>query len=122
MRGSLIGACGIALAVSACAEPATPAALVRDSAGVAIVESHSARWNDADRWRVDSVHTFSIGSVGGASETSLSGVTGAIRLPNGEIAVADGTSRELRFFRDDGSFLRRFGRRGSGPGEFQAIQ
>jgi hypothetical protein len=122
MRGPLIAACGIALAVSACAEPATPAALVRDSAGVAIVESRSARWSDADRWHVDSVPALSIGSVGGVPEASLSGVVGALRLPSGEIAIADGTSRELRFFRDDGSFVRRFGRRGAGPGEFAAIQ
>jgi hypothetical protein len=122
MRPSLAAACGLALVLCACSEPPPPGAIVVDSGGVAIVESRSARWTDADRWRVDSVPSFSIGSVGGAPETSLSSVAGALRLPSGEIAVADGTSRELRFFGDDGSFLRRFGRRGEGPGEFAAIQ
>src|SRR5688500_17857252 len=99
MRPAPAAACGVALIFCACSEPPPPpAAIVVDSAGVAIVESRSPRWTDGDGWRVDSVPTFSIGSVGGATETSLSGVVGALRLPGGEIAVADGTSRELRFF------------------------
>src|SRR5690606_27047814 len=39
----------------------------------------------------------------------------------GAIHVFDGRAHELRIFDSDGSFLSRYGRRGSGPGEFQHV-
>lgn len=46
-------------------------------------------------------------------------VAGAVRLANGEIAVADRGSNQVRYFGPDGTFRRTFGREGSGPGEFR---
>jgi hypothetical protein len=40
-------------------------------------------------------------------------------LPQGDIAVADLPSNEIRIFRADGSFVRRLSRTGAGPGEIE---
>ncbi|MGQ0702247.1 MAG: hypothetical protein ACT4PM_03840 [Gemmatimonadales bacterium] len=57
----------------------------------------------------------------GVPEAEFHRVAGAVRLPNGEIAVADGGSNQVRYFGPDGTFRRAFGRQGAGPGEFQSM-
>ena len=54
-------------------------------------------------------------------EAEFHRVAGAVRLANGEIAVADVGSSQVRYFAPDGSFRRAFGRAGEGPGEFQSM-
>ncbi len=49
-------------------------------------------------------------------------VRGAVRLDDGTIVVADGSSRELRFFDGLGGLVRTVGRRGAGPGEFEEME
>jgi hypothetical protein len=66
------------------------------------------------------VETLRIGSDA-APQTEFHRVAGAVRLPNGEIAVADGGSLQIRFFGADGTYRRAFGRQGAGPGEFQVM-
>ena len=39
--------------------------------------------------------------------------------PNGQIVVLDGATQEIRVFGADGGFVREFGNRGRGPGEFE---
>lgn len=62
-----------------------------------------------------------IGSVEGPPETVFAGIVGALRLPSGHIAVADGGNYVVRFFDASGVHLRSFGREGSGPNEFQIL-
>ena len=57
----------------------------------------------------------------GAAGHQLGQVRGAVRLSDGTVVVADGTSRELRWFDASGRFLRTAGRGGGGPGEFQTL-
>src|SRR5687767_9694069 len=54
-------------------------------------------------------------------EAEFHRVAGAVRLANGEIAVADGGSNQVRYFAPDGTFRRAFGRAGAGPGEFRGM-
>lgn len=49
-------------------------------------------------------------------------VTGAVRLSDGRLVVADGGSSEVRFFAPDGRYLASVGGRGEGPGEFALIE
>ncbi|HET7464358.1 MAG TPA: hypothetical protein VFJ82_24075 [Longimicrobium sp.] len=42
-------------------------------------------------------------------------------LPSGEFLVSDGKEQQLRFYAPDGRLRGTFGRRGSGPGEFQHL-
>ena len=70
---SLMRRCLALLAVSlvACTNdtPRTSTALVRDSAGVRIVESHAPQWDDVTAWR-----------LGGAPLIDIGGETGDPRL------------------------------------------
>jgi len=70
-------------------------------------------------WRL-SQPLVTIGSQSGP--VVFGNVVGALRQSTGVIVVADGMSRQLRFFSPTGVPLRTVGRSGSGPGEFQHIK
>ena len=57
----------------------------------------------------------------GSSEGEFNRVVGAVPLPDDAVAVVDQGHGEIRIFGADGRYLRTFGRRGAGPGEFRAI-
>lgn len=52
----------------------------------------------------------------------LYGVEAAVRLSDGRIVVANGGTNQLLFFDAEGRCLATVGRKGSGPGEFQALE
>lgn len=97
-------------------------ASVRDSAGIQIVENAGRGWSQEERWVVSPDPVLSIGAEDGAPEYLLSVVTGAIRLDDGRIVVADAGSSSIRFYGPDGRFLSRSGRQGQGPGEYVDIR
>ncbi|MGW8265097.1 MAG: hypothetical protein ACWGSQ_01950 [Longimicrobiales bacterium] len=114
----------LAIWVTACGpgESGAGAAVQRwDSAGVEIVESLQRAWEEGEGWRVGSEPLLRIGVVEGEVAYQFTGVTGAVRLSDGGVAVADGGTQEVRFFGPDGGFLRSVGRRGGGPGEFTGL-
>lgn len=91
---------------------------VVDSAGVTIV-THGSR-DDVPQFehaRVPSAPAVQIGSVEDEA-TALYRVTGAVRMPDGGIAVANSGSGEIRLFDAAGRFVDSFGSAGGGPGEF----
>ena len=63
-----------------------------------------------------------IGVVEGEVPYNLTGVTGATRLSDGTIVVANCASGELRYFDRAGRFVRSVGRKGKGPGEFSYLR
>ena len=81
------------------------------------------------RWR-DAVPTISllgpplleVGSAAGPDHSLLSGVVGAVRLSDGGVAVADGSTQRILFFDQRGAFRRAIGRLGDGPGEFRFLR
>jgi hypothetical protein len=96
-----------------------PAAAVRDSAGVTIVENVVA---DSAAWRWLRLEPeLAIGSVAGEGPTSLHRVVGVVWLGEDRLAVANGGSSEIRLFDAAGAHVATFGRAGGGPGEFQAL-
>jgi 6-bladed beta-propeller len=109
--------------VTACAERPGDGEIAsrRDSAGIAIVSSARDQWTDADRWSVDTIPSLVIGKANTDAPYLFSGIVGTIRLSDGTIVVADRQTMELRFFSQDGTFLRAAGRRGEGPGEFARL-
>lgn len=111
----------LALASACRVDGDATAALVRDSAGIRIVESHAPRWSAEEAWTVRPEPLLSIGSVDGPPERSFARVLAAFRTATGDLAVFDGTANELRFFDAEGRFLRSVGRPGAGPGEFQRV-
>lgn len=59
-------------------------------------------------------------SVGEGLRTDAFFEIGGVReLRDGSIVVADGATRELRYFNKSGRFVRKAGRHGRGPGEFE---
>ena len=93
---------------------------VSDSAGVAIVESTHPVWTATDTWRVDSA-SIVVGAEDGGPGQQLHRVTGAVRLGDGTLVIANGGTRELYRYDAGGRFLGVSGKLGDGPGEFRAL-
>ena len=112
----------VAGAMIACADedegPSVPASVVRDSAGVTIVENERPRPDSRLGWRVGTAPAITIGTAVGDSAYELFGVTDATRLPDGKIVVANTGSSELRVFDASGVHQGSWGGQGDGPGEF----
>ena len=58
----------------------------------------------------------------GTTAKEFSRIVGVARLSNGRIAVANRGSLDIRIFDAQGTYVTRFGRNGSGPGEFQRLE
>lgn len=111
---------GLIVAVG-CGEGEGGGTVVRDSAGVTIVENNPAgpAWGEGG-WRIADAPLVSVGDeeapVGYAP---LRGITHAHLLPSGELAVADGEGAQILIYGPGGEFRRTVGRNGDGPGEFR---
>lgn len=62
-----------------------------------------------------------IGVLEGDEHYTFQDVTGLLPLPSGGVVVADGGASELTLYAPDGTFVRRWGGRGEGPGEFRML-
>jgi hypothetical protein len=113
LLGAALG-CGDARATDA-------GVVVRDSAGVRIVENREPQWTPGDEWRIGAEPTLTIGTVEGDPATMFSVIRSVVRLPDGSIVVLDGGSNQLRLFDASGRFLAKVGREGNGPAEFTFI-
>ncbi|MDX2261497.1 MAG: hypothetical protein SFU84_07335 [Gemmatimonadales bacterium] len=112
----------IALVVVALAVLASRSiAQARDSAGVRIVESVAPVWTSASQLRLDKAPALVLGRADGPAEQQFGKVSGATRLRDGSVVVADGQSSQLRRFDATGRLLGTMGRPGEGPGDFRWI-
>ncbi len=107
----------VAACVGDAAQRADPA-VIRDSAGVRIVENTTPRWGEGDAWSLSVEPVVDIGMTEGDANYELFRVRGAVRLSDGTIVVANRGSNDLRFFDGQGRYLLTAGRQGGGPGEF----
>ncbi|MFQ5705037.1 MAG: 6-bladed beta-propeller [Gemmatimonadales bacterium] len=123
-RALLVGLSVLTAGLLACSSdsPAkfgTP--VVRDSAGIQIVENTTPIWSDGDAWLVDTVPSV---RIGGEAEDSvpLVGVRRARVMADGRIVVASGRTDEVLLFDSLGNFQRVIGGSGKGPGEFSRVE
>lgn len=93
---------------------------VRDSAGITIVDNAEVP-STMLGWSVSAAPEVDIGTAEGAEADQLYQVTGATRLSDSRIAVANGGTGELRIYDPAGRHLGSAGGPGGGPGEFQAM-
>jgi hypothetical protein len=94
---------------------------IRDFTGVFLVAATAGVPTlAAQSWILSAQPIVRIGTEGDA-RTEFSRIVGVVRLPSGDIAIADATSSNVRIFTAAGAYLRGFGRRGQGPGEFVAM-
>ena len=95
-------------------------AVVRDSAGIRIVENTTPQWRDGEEWYLSPEPMVVIGG-GDTEEEQLFRVVAALRLSDGRIVVANGGTNEIRFYGPEGAFLSASGGDGEGPGEFRRL-
>jgi hypothetical protein len=117
----LVGAFSASLGACGTADVRAGEVVVRDSAGVTIVENDRPVWRSGDGWTVAERPSLSIGMLDGPEEYQLDGVAGARRLSDGRIAVANAGTSQIRYYDADGRFLAHAGREGEGPGEFRSM-
>ncbi len=94
---------------------------IRDSAGIRIIEN--ARPPEGSRlgWRIGSEPSVTIGSVEADDDFQLHRVDDALRLADGRLVVANGSSHQLLVFDDAGNHLEAWGQKGEGPGDFGGV-
>ncbi len=111
-----------AIGLGACSSPADQSvAMVRDSAGIPIIESTEPVWDEGLGWTVEQSPALDLGAVGSGPAYEFYVVTDADRLPDGSVVVADDGSDEVRVFSAAGEHRWSVGRDGEGPGEFQRL-
>jgi hypothetical protein len=120
LRSIFITAVGTLTVACNGAGSANSNATTRDSAGVAIVESTRPVLDTKRMWRIDSA-SMVVGAEDGGPGQQLHRVTGAVRLDDGTLVIANGGSRELYRYDAAGQFLGAVGKAGDGPGEFRAL-
>ncbi len=76
-------------------------------------------WTEQDRWWLED--TLWIGAIHGQGPTVFGRITDLEVDSLGRMYVFDGQAHQLRVFGPSGDFISEFGRRGSGPGEFQGV-
>lgn len=118
---SFFACCALA-ACAACApsDDAGNDVVVRDSAGIRIVESAAPHTPGAEPLRLSAEPILSIGVLEGDPAQQFEGIRQVLLRPDGGVVTAD-RSHEIRFFDGTGAHVRSVGGTGSGPGEFRVI-
>jgi hypothetical protein len=116
--------CILLVAAGACEAPpraaeSTDSVLVSDSAGVRMVRNdRSGRWGNGPP-RVTEI--LRIGVVDGDAARQFYRISHIVVAPDGTLYVVNGQTQSIRVFTPDGAFVREFGRKGKGPGEYDSI-
>ena len=87
-----------------------------------IVVNRGYVWSPGQGWQVVDSLEVMIGVMDGSSHYELSQVTGATRLANGGVAVADAGTAEIRIFDAAGRFVRTAGGSGRGSRKIPATE
>ena len=109
------------IAVTGCggAPPIPP--VVRDSAGVTIVENFGPTWNRNEAWSLAEAPAIGIGDETRGENYVFDRIVGAVRLSDGTIVVANSGTRELRWYDPNGSFRAPVGRNGTDRVRFSSL-
>jgi hypothetical protein len=114
---------GLLAPATACGDgepvPAVAAVVLRDSAGIRIVENTGPEWPADSGWTIGESPRVTIGLVDGEEPYLLDRVAGAVLNRDGLIVIANSGTAELRFFDGSGRHIRTVGGQGGGPGEYR---
>jgi hypothetical protein len=91
--------------------------LVATTPGLRVVEDSAPAWGASAEWTVAGTPSIDLGDPG----QSFLGVPPVLRLPNGNIVVADGASQTIRYFDATGRLLATAGGRGTETGQFHGL-
>ena len=95
--------------------------VLRDSAGIRIVEHPEPQGVFADIWELDDAPFLRVGGPGGREETGLDRVADATLAPWGALVVLDGASQTVLIFDLEGRHVAASGRRGQEYGEYTSL-
>ncbi|HEX7119305.1 MAG TPA: hypothetical protein VF212_10980 [Longimicrobiales bacterium] len=101
-----------------------PAVVVRDSAGIRIIENAAALWRPGAAWRVAPEPSLEILPMGSNDGAVLLDPASVYRARDGRWIVADGRFagwHKVFVFDSLGRFLAEYGREGQGPCEFRQL-
>lgn len=101
--------------ISCSASDRSPTFSVRDSAGIAIIESRSPVWDSAASWYVDSMPDFRLSEQ---QDDNLFQIGTPRSTSNGHVVFLNRGACEVRYHDSAGKLIARSGRCGKGPGEF----
>ena len=123
LRSRTVATLGVVVVLATACDPGQRSSeFVRiDSAGVTIATSRAPASSLTPVFTVAGEPRLRIGVVDGAEELQFSDLGGMVRLDDGRIVVANGRPPEIRTYTPTGSFLKRLGREGDGPGEFRYL-
>lgn len=129
MRKPGVCLCALLLAAVACADESdgppqgqnspAPEPIIRDSAGIRIIESSAPAW-DGDAWHLPDTPSVVIGQREGDERYLFGWIGGGVVLGDGRIAVLDRLAGLIRVYSAEGTHIEDWGRTGEGPGEFTA--
>jgi len=91
----------------------------RGDAPPGAAEGDPASPGNVEQWSLSELPLLEIGVFEGDPAYELHEAGSSVRLPGGEIVVANTGSQEIRFYSPDGSHIRSVGGEGSGPTEFR---
>ena len=75
--------------------------------------------SEVEQWSLSEVPLLEIGVVEGDAAYQLHEAVSSVRLPDGEIAIANAGSQEVRFYSAEGRHIRSAGGAGDGPTEYR---
>ena len=107
--------------LAACGESSRPRAVVRDSAGIEIVQNEQPDSADLTWWQISDEPEIDIGAVEGSESETLFRVSDTKRLSDGRVVVANSGTSQIRYYDLDGKLDTIAGKSGDGPGEFRRI-
>ncbi len=111
--------CAFAACGGSSADP--PASVVRDSAGIRVVESHRPAVADSVAWYLDESPVLDLTSTPSGASHEFFMVSGATRLSDGSIVVAELGTGAVRTFSPEGILMAQAGAVGDGPGEYRQL-
>jgi hypothetical protein len=88
---------------------------------VEVLVTRDPAWESFASWSVEPTPSLRFGLIEGDAPYLFQDIRGVVLLEDGRIMVADGLTRELRFFDANGEHLLTVGGLGQGPGEFGGI-
>lgn len=109
-----------ASAAAGCETGAAPTSTSRDSLGVMITESVAPAWTPDAAWVIEEEPLVDLVETGSGDMHNFFRVRDMLRIGE-HLIVADGISHQVRVYGSAGRFLRAFGGRGEGPGEFRTL-
>ena len=108
----------VAATTGACDRPAEPV-VVRDSAGIRVVENRAPAWEAGEAWRLGEP-SLDLGGADAEGPAAFRYVTDAFFTDTDELVVVE-SGGDLHFFDRSGTAVGFAGGAGDGPGEFRMI-